>query len=397
MAHSISVSAPLQAQTGQTAAKTLSIPWYIWCAVAGVVSALIGGLWDISWHMSIGRDSFWTPAHVAIYMNAILVGIASGYLILSATFGGHAAAQIKSASVRIWGFSGPLGAFIATWGCFAMLTSAPFDNWWHNAYGLDVKIISPPHVLLFIGGIAIKVGVLTLIAGLMNRAQGELHSKLLWLFLFVGAIAIAQASNLLTEITWTSLLHGATAYRAICAVIPLALIGVGWGAARPWAFTIVAAIYTVVMLAFEWILPLFPAEPKLGPVYQHVTHLIPLRFPLLLIVPAFVLDLLWPRISSWNRWKQAAVAGPVFLLSLIAVQWPFASFLMTPAARNWFFGMNYFAYFDPANFLYDPYKFEPTEQTRAGFWFVMAIAFLVSIISSRIGLAWGDWMRRLRR
>ena len=27
------------------------------------------------------------------------------------------------------------------------------------------------------------------------------------------------------------------------------------------------AIYTATLLAAEWILPLFPAEPKLGPVY----------------------------------------------------------------------------------------------------------------------------------
>ena len=394
MADSIPLS-PMSSSTGRVWAEATSVPWYIWCAVAGVLSALIGGYWDISWHMSIGRDSFWTPAHVAIYMNAVLVGIACGYLILNATFSGNASTQ--SAAVKIWGFMGPLGAFIATWGCLAMLTSAPFDNWWHNAYGLDVKIISPPHLLLFIGGVAIKIGVLALIVGLMNRAQGELHGKLLWLFLFVGAIAVAQTTNLLTELTWTSLLHGASAYRAICLVIPLALIGVGWGAARRWAFTIIAGIYTAIMLAFEWILPLFPAEPKLGPVYQHVTHFIPLRFPLLLIVPAVVLDLLFSKIGRCNRWKQAVMAGPVFLVSLIAVQWPFASFLMTPAARNWVFGMNYFAYFDPANSLYDPYKFEPTEQTRAGFWMVMGLALVTSVITTRMGLAWGDWMRRLRR
>jgi hypothetical protein len=35
------------------------------------------------------------------------------------TFGGDAAAQ--SASVKIWGFRGPLGAFIATWGCIAIV------------------------------------------------------------------------------------------------------------------------------------------------------------------------------------------------------------------------------------------------------------------------------------
>jgi hypothetical protein len=70
---------------------------------------------------------------------------------------------------------------------------------------------------------------------------------------------------------------------------------------------------------------------------------------------------------------------------------------MTPAARNWFFGMNYFAYFDPANFLYDPYKFETAERTRAEFWIVMGGAVVISVITSRIGLAWGDWMRKLRR
>ena len=197
--------------------------------------------------------------------------------------------------------------------------------------------------------------------------------------------------------TWPVYMHSASCYLAVAIGIPAVLVGTAWGAGNKWAATRVAAIYTAILLAAEWILPLFPAEPKLGPVYQHVTHLIPLRFPLLLIVPAMALDLLFSKIGQCNRWKQAVMAGPVFLVSLIAVQWPFASFLMTPAARNWFFGMNYFAYFDPANFLYDPYKFEPTEQTRAGFWIVMGLALVTSVITTRIGLAWGDWMRRLRR
>jgi hypothetical protein len=46
-----------------------------------------------------------------------------------------------------------------------MITSAPFDNWWHNAYGLDVTILSPPHVLLMSGSIAIDIGTLILIGG----------------------------------------------------------------------------------------------------------------------------------------------------------------------------------------------------------------------------------------
>ena len=59
--------------------------------------------------------------------------------------------------MRFWGFRAPLGAWVCIWGAFAMLTSAPFDDWWHNAYGLDVKILSPPHVVLAAGIGAIQI------------------------------------------------------------------------------------------------------------------------------------------------------------------------------------------------------------------------------------------------
>jgi hypothetical protein len=387
---------PVQARVDGLAYPSVeSIPWTIWCMVAGIASGVIGGHWDISWHMSVGRDTFWTPAHILIQMTGVLVGIACGYMILTTTFGADATAQ--NASVKIWGFRGPLGAFVATWGCIAMLTSAPFDNWWHNAYGLDVKIVSPPHTLLSIGSFAIKVGALALMAGLMNRSVNKVRRMLLWLSVFVGAVCVSQLVTILTIPTWPVNMHTAKCYLAVAIAIPPALLGTSWGLGRRWACTLVAATYTAIALAFQWILPLIPAEPKLGPVYQHITHLIPLRFPLLLIVPAVMLDLLWNKTEKWRSWKLAAVSGPVFVLSFLAVQWPFANFLMSPAARNWFFGMAYFAYFDPAGFLYDPYKFQIAEKTRGEFWAVMAVALLVSIVTARLGLAWGDWMRRMRR
>ena len=46
---------------------------------------MVGVHWDISWHRSIGRDTFWTPAHIAIYLCGILAGVSCGYLILSTT------------------------------------------------------------------------------------------------------------------------------------------------------------------------------------------------------------------------------------------------------------------------------------------------------------------------
>ena len=68
------------------------------------------------------------------------------------------------------GSSGPLGAFLSAWGGVAMLVSAPFDDWWHNAYGLDVKIISPPHMVLAAGFFGIEFGTILLLLAFMNRA-----------------------------------------------------------------------------------------------------------------------------------------------------------------------------------------------------------------------------------
>src|SRR6204780_2126708 len=218
------------------AERTASIPWYVWCLAAATAADLFGGYWDISWHISIGRDTFWTPAHMMIYLAGVLAGVASGYAILSPTFG--SSQDAKNAGISVWGFRGPLGCFMAAWGGFMMLTSAPFDNWWHNAYGLDVKIVSPPHTLLSAGSIAIKIGTLALIAGLMNRVLPELRRKLVWLFLFVGATAVAQFGLLITTPTWPVYMHSATAYLAVCIAIPGVLVGVAWGSGLRWGCTI---------------------------------------------------------------------------------------------------------------------------------------------------------------
>ena len=58
------------------AERTASIPWYVWCLAAATASDAFGGYWDISWHISIGRDTFWTPAHMMIYLAGVLAGLA---------------------------------------------------------------------------------------------------------------------------------------------------------------------------------------------------------------------------------------------------------------------------------------------------------------------------------
>src|SRR5205809_1018231 len=166
-----------------TAPRSQGTPWLVWANVIASVCIATGLYWDISWHETIGRDSFWTPAHLLIQFGALLGAFGSAWVIMRTTFGGDSEAQRNS--VNVLGFRGPLGAFIAAWGGGAMLTSAPFDNWWHEAFGLDIKILSPPHVLLVIGIFFMGFGGLVLIAGRMNLAQGAAKTRLNHLLLYV--------------------------------------------------------------------------------------------------------------------------------------------------------------------------------------------------------------------
>ncbi len=376
------------------AQASATLPWYIWCAALAITSAMIGAHWDISWHSSIGRDSFWTPAHMAIYLCGVLAGTAFGYLILSTTF--SPASPLRNSSVHIWGLQAPLGAFIASWGGLAMLTSAPFDNWWHDAYGLDVKIVSPPHIVLFLGTYAVLLGTLVLIAGHANRVDGKARQLTYRLFLYVTGVLLVMFMVLLMEFTARSQLHTSFPYLTVSLLAPTALALASRATGSKYAATIVAAIYSLVLIGLILLLPLFPAQPKLGPVYQHVTHFIPPQFPLLLIVPALALDLLWRRTQIWNRWLLALLSAMIFVGLLLAVEWPFAEFLMSPAARNRFFGTMYFWYgLSPTSFGARN-LFLPSESVSA-FWRGIGMAVGLATLSIRLGLSRGEWMRRIRR
>ncbi len=378
--------------------RPASIPWYVWLSAIGVTSAMVGVQWDISWHRSIGRDSFWTPAHLAIQLCGIIAGITCGYLILATTFSKSA---LRASSVNVMGFRGPLGAFICAWGGFTMITSAPFDDWWHNAYGLDVKILSPPHIVLALGVAGVQVGALVLIGAMMNRASldvkpGALRRHLELLFLFICSMITIMFMTLTLELTHRVLLHNPISYRAVGLTIPLVLAIAARATERRWAATIVTGIYTAFMLGLTWILPLFPAQPKLGPVFHEVNAFMPNGFPLLLIVPAVVLDLLWPRMPEWKMWQQALAGGVIFMAVFWTVEWPFADFLQSPMARNPLIGSQYEAYFqDPKGFSLT-YRYIPGEPA-AKFASGMAIAFAGSILSMWLGLATGNWLKRVRR
>jgi hypothetical protein len=390
MAHSASL--PLTG-TAQARSSTSSVPWPLFVGAAAITSIVFGLYWDISWHMSIGRDSFWTPAHLAIQFGALLAALSCGYLILHTTFSSDIAA--RQASVGVWGLRGPFGAFLAAWGGATMMISAPFDNWWHDSFGLDVQIVSPPHMVLATGIFFVGIGTLVLMAGPKNRAEGVAKVTLERLFLYIGSVLLTLYLILSIEYTDFGAMHTGEFYRVVSYGTPLLLVTLARGSGLRWAATKAAIFYFVLCVVALWIFPLFPAHAKLGPVYTNVTHMVPLQFPLVMFVPAVAVDWLVEHMKDRNKLLLAAVVGSAFLAVTIAVHWEFSKFMISPLARNWAFGTIYFPYFQAPSSYH--YSYEFWVEKPGLFWQNLGIAWIAACISTLVGLECGDWLRKLKR
>src|SRR5690349_11172505 len=378
----------------RTAPRAAVVPWYVAAALVAATSAKVGVIWDISWHRSIGRDTFWTPAHMAIYFGGVLAGFACGWLVLKTTFA--ATPEQREASVGFWGFRGPLGAWVSIWGAFAMITSAPFDNWWHNAYGLDVKVLSPPHVLLALGIWAIQLGALFLVLSLQNRDSTQAPPRAIALLAaFTIAILLQNVATIgIEQVGFANLAHNALYYKVAAGGVPLLLVAGGRGVRLRWPATTAAVLYMAFSFLLIWVLQLAPATPRLAPVFNPVTHLIPPPVPLLLVIPAAAIDLCMQRMGRDRDWRLSVLLGLVFLAAFFVTQWFFAEFLLGPHARNFFFGADQWDYSSRLGpWRYNFWRAETNPVTSMS----LGVAALIAVASARTGLWWGNWMARLRR
>jgi hypothetical protein len=381
--------------------RAAALPWYLVSLLLGSTSIVVGLLWDISWHMSIGRDTFWTPAHMAIYLGGVLAGLSGGWLALRTTFRGTP--EERGVAVRFWGFRAPLGAWVAIWGALAMITSAPFDDWWHNAYGLDVKIISPPHAVLALGMIGIQIGTMLLALAWQNRASAlesrENRARPLELaYVYSAGVVLLMVITFLTEYVYPNDQHASRFYRVTGAVLPVLLVAVARASRLRWAATLAAASYMSIALLMVWILPLFPAQPMLAPINTPIDHMVPPMFPLLLILPAAAIDLMFlitAKGGKRSRWWLAPVLATAFLAVLFATQWNFSSFQMSPASRNRLFaGDMQWSYSNtPGPFRHEFWEVDEDPVTPGK----LGRAWLLATAASLAGLGWGSSMARVKR
>jgi hypothetical protein len=123
--------------------------------------------------------------------------------------------------------------------------------------------------------------------------------------------------------------------------------------------------------------------------------MVPLAFPLVMVVPALAIDVINQRAGSRHPWLLSALFAAAFVAAMLLVHWPFGTFMLTPAARNWVFAADQW-----------PYMYEIREWTKEFWWLDagpaqflggLGLALIFATLSARVGLAWGEFTRRLLR
>ncbi|HVF20962.1 MAG TPA: SDR family NAD(P)-dependent oxidoreductase [Mycobacteriales bacterium] len=147
--------------TGPWLARRTGLPRY---AGAGVVSgygaliiAVLGFVWDVTWHVDLGRDEvIFTPAHTAILLGLFGIVVSAAIIVIVATVD-DADVALKWRSYRAPWAAVPLAA------CgLGAITGFPLDEFWHRAYGIDVSMWGPTH-LVMIGGASLAPLALALL------------------------------------------------------------------------------------------------------------------------------------------------------------------------------------------------------------------------------------------
>ncbi len=145
-------------------------------------------------------------------------------------------------------------------------------------------------------------------------------------------------------------------------------------------------------------------DSLLDPIFNPVTHMVALPFPLLLIVPGIAIDLLLRRageITGTLRLLGLSMAlGAAFFAVFGVVQWYFAEFLLSPQARNWFFMSDRIWSYNtrPGDWQLEFWGDDPRSGPPGALSFAaIGVIWAVSTASSAVGLFFGRWMRKVRR
>src|SRR5256885_6593125 len=132
-------------------------------------------------------------------------------------------------------------------------------------YGLDVQIISPPHMVLALGIVAITLGALLLTLARQNQTTGREQEQFAALFTIAAAFWLMNVWVMLSEYSYKEFMHGGLYYRVAATYYPLVLLTTSRANTLTWPATKAATVYMLGTLVLMWTPQIIPAEPTLGP------------------------------------------------------------------------------------------------------------------------------------
>ena len=349
---------------------------------------LIGWNYDISWHRSIGRDTTWTAPHIAIYLSLGIAFAYSAILVLRGTFG-----PTKNApGVRVLGFKGPSGAFITLWAILLQFTSLLFDDWWHEVYGLDNMVFSPSHFLLAFAISIFYFGQFMVVIGYRNRAEPEQKTRYDTVALFIWAMFLGHLL-IGMDPQFGPLAVRSTAFLISCTfIMPFSMMVLYGYFEKRRAPVIASLLYAAQIIVLIWILPIFPATPRFGPVFNDVTRMLPPSFPLLLFIPAFLMCHILVR--RWGKHPIASylLVGVAYVFVFTGINWLTSGFLSGPLAANRIFGGG-----TPGSAFYEGFK--PMTLLKLDLESLKMLLFCVPFAANSAwnGVVVGRWLKTVQR
>ncbi|GAA2816572.1 hypothetical protein [Kribbella solani] len=284
-----------------------------WPAAVAVLTAtflsLVGICWDSQWHADVGPDTFFTLPHLLLYSGSAISGLVSLAVVLSTTAKARAGHRIDPATggqaVAVFRgtFKAPVGYLVAGAGSASFLLYGMYDLWWHEVYGFDAVLESPPHIGLLLSITISMGGAILVFAAARDRRWGMPGAVAATsMLLAIDCLLLVVLELLGKGVEWVALGTGS--------VSALLLLAIRAMTGRKWAMVQTAGALAVIQLVLWWFSPWVTKlyADSLGlPLRDDVLGIpvMPVVWPMCLVLVALVAELL----VKDNKWRYGLVGA----------------------------------------------------------------------------------------